>query len=1127
MKNRIMSIILTISIVCSMLVAVPICADAAFLDGEMYFSINEETNEATLEYFAWGVSDDIEIPAEVFGYPVTSIKYNAFHQSPNIKSVVIPETITTLDTALFILSNKLERIVLPAGLKSMDDTPFLTCYGLKEIVVHKDNEVYTSIDGVLFDKNKKTLIKYPDGKTDKKYIVPAGVETIADSAFNRADYLREIVLPYGVKYVWDTNITYCSGIQKIHLPSTLKRVNIAFRVMHNLTDVYYAGSKETWEHLGYSDPLYESQANVHYYSGYVEGWDGEEIASPYVFQFASDFGNKKGDDGNSIATYTYDDSYFAETASDNYNHDLAKMSLRLAMSGFAFLGKDGDDYSRQMVNVGALLMDIGFKSDTIRYIGYRDKPSANTIGAIAGNKKVTYGDREYTLIALAMRGGNYGSEWGGNFNVGTGVEHEGFSTARRQVVEFLRQYVEEQKIIGDVKLWITGYSRGAATANLTAAYLDRNNDEINSADRVDGFANLTSDNIYAYCFETPAGTRAEDRNDEKYNNIYNIVNQNDFVPMVAPDKWGYGRYGITYYLPSPKTNYDYNSLVGNMYVHYNKYAGNKYRTGSYPMIEDFDTYKLSWSPDNLDDEFGFYLEAQNSNMTLGEFFQRTIDTLAETFDSPEYYSQHLQEGLVFVGDKIMGDKLIDRFLQIFKQELYFRLVPYTNRDENILSRDTHRDMVAGALYDTMDALDIDVTYEAVSGLAELLVALLKNGSFESFAGNLEMLPVVHFPELCLAWMDAVGPSKFRSTRKVIVNCPVNVEVYDSSANMVAAIYGDVPEDISGSSVVAYVDNNGQKIVYLPSDEEFRIDVTATEDCDVTYSVQETNIGTGETKIINYNDISVGAYEVLSGNAENLMDTESALYSLTSDAVDISDREVIENAIPVAVSLNSEGNGVAIGGGSFYRGEYAQVSASPYDCEYFIGWYDGDRFVSEDYTYRFKVTDETNLTAKFSEESCEIRFLTDKDEVVVVERIYKDSTVQFPEMEQNLNYMILGVYTDKEYTSPADPDTVYSEDGVLYVKTLTRDEWVQFDEDNNKLVVYSNDYMYDIKLITAIYAQGRLISLKTNVAELYPGKNEFDNPVDSMDGAEEIRVFVWSNEYSGMRPLYKNCITELK
>lgn len=111
----------------------------------------------------------------------------------------------------------------------------------------------------------------------------------------------------------------------------------------------------------------------------------------------------------------------------------------------------------------------------------------------------------------------------------------------------MKQYISKQGISGQVKIWVTGYSRAAATANLVSGELDK----------VIALGNDISyqrKDVYGYCFETPAGALSEEVNgDSKYDNIFNIINQSDPVPYVAPAAMGFGRYGIDRYLPSAES----------------------------------------------------------------------------------------------------------------------------------------------------------------------------------------------------------------------------------------------------------------------------------------------------------------------------------------------------------------------------------------------------------------------------------------------------------------------------------------------------------------------------------------------------------------------------------------------
>ncbi len=1107
---------------------------------------NVETIEDGAFNGCWGIKS-IEIPDKVI-----KIGEWAF-AGCNFKSITIPDSVTHLGENAFTNCSQLEFVELGSNVelnsKVFDNTAKLTHISVSEL-----NPNYCSIDGVLFNKSKTIVIKYPRCKSDISYEIPNSVvvidngafsdcqnltnikisnkvTSISENAFSSCFKLTSIIIPNNVVSIETYAFKNCRYLTNVKIPNTVTQIGFcAFSSCYNLEDVYYGGTEEEWSNINIingNDELIE--ANIHYnaFRTPSQGYNETECITG-TFQFASEFGNKQGDNGNSIASYVYDDNYFSNSSMNNYNHDLSKMSLRLAMSAFAVHGSGSDKYKYQDVNAKALLTELGF--DEIEDIGYSEKPSTNSIGVIAANKRIAFEDDDYTLIAVAVRGNGYESEWGGNFNVGTGEEHKGFKMARDQVLSFLTNYVRNADISGNVKIWITGFSRAAATTNLTAAYLDTHSLALNGTNTdPTKIIEVKPENIYAYCFETPAGTRAADKNNEKYNNIFSIVNQNDFVPMVAPEKWNYGRYGITYYLPTARTNSDFKSLVGNMYTYFDEYAGHDYVSWRAPVIEQFDNYKISWSLDHAYPYYGFYLKEKNSKQTMDDFLQNVIDNLATTFKSPEYYNEHLEDALVFFGTEIMGQEKADKFGEIFVDELMSRLNPFKSLFEGIdkLTQGEKIGLLRSTVKGTFKRMSINISDEAFDGLVELFSYLLNNGSLETLLGNLNILPNVHFPELCLAWLDSTQPSKYlRNTRKMCLNCPVDIEVYDSNNNLVAAIRNNEVIDIEDSSIVAYVDENGQKVIYLPTDEEYRTEIIATDDGEVTYSVQEQNVDTGEIRVINYNKMTMKKDDTLTGTAENLNETEIATYTLTSNSVTVEEPEVIENALPVAITPVAEGNGNASGGGSLLKGEYAQLTATPFENETFIGWYNGETLVTNEATYRFQVAEETTLTAKFTENTCEILYLTDDEDVVVIDRILKGSTVTFLSMTQNPNYMIMGIYTDKEFNTHADESAAYSQDAILYAKVLTKDEWVQFDEVNNKLVVYTSTAMNDVQLLVALYEKEKLTELKPSTVDLVVGKNEFENLIANMETADTLKIFVWDG-LSSLKPIYKNCVVDLK
>ncbi len=114
---------------------------------------------------------ELKIPSKSpDGDEVVSISANAFSNCENLESVNIPETVT-----------------------SIGNNAFYACPSLVWIEVDMDNKNYSSINGVLFSKNKDTLIKYPSNKSSEKYYLNPNVKSIESNAFEGVTNLSEIL----------------------------------------------------------------------------------------------------------------------------------------------------------------------------------------------------------------------------------------------------------------------------------------------------------------------------------------------------------------------------------------------------------------------------------------------------------------------------------------------------------------------------------------------------------------------------------------------------------------------------------------------------------------------------------------------------------------------------------------------------------------------------------------------------------------------------------------------------------------------------------------------------------------------------------------------------------------------
>ncbi|MDR1734356.1 MAG: hypothetical protein LBR73_05710 [Oscillospiraceae bacterium] len=254
--------------------------------------------------------------------------------------------------------------------------------------------------------------------------------------------------------------------------------------------------------------------------------------------------------------FTYSDSYF-DTPSTAYNHNLARISMRIAAASFTAAAATDDPASNWFSdtkaqpngncaaskNLDAFWKAIGFKP--LSYVGYDDP-------LLKGGDKAAYSIAERKLpsgsvvLALTIRSGGYMAEWASNFNVGTGWIHNGFLQAALPMMEDLDSRIQVYIDKGiKVKVWITGFSRGAAIANVLAAFIDRQSDGAAQEVQEKNKSYPAKKDIYAYTFATPAATRYADMHDAKYSNIWNILNPVDLVSIVPFPAWGFGRFGNT------------------------------------------------------------------------------------------------------------------------------------------------------------------------------------------------------------------------------------------------------------------------------------------------------------------------------------------------------------------------------------------------------------------------------------------------------------------------------------------------------------------------------------------------------------------------------------------------------
>lgn len=182
----------------------------------------------------------VEIPEGV-----TAIGFQAFQNTFALTSVVLPSTLETIGNNCFAFSG-LESLHLPVNFRSYGDNAITYLSSLKRYTVDPDNEWFTSVDGVLYSKDMKTLNSFPlnCGKTDytvseatdsigsyafygtsmTSVTLPEGLRAIGKSAFAVAESLKSVTVPGKVETIDSYGFFGCSALTDLSLGASLKSI---------------------------------------------------------------------------------------------------------------------------------------------------------------------------------------------------------------------------------------------------------------------------------------------------------------------------------------------------------------------------------------------------------------------------------------------------------------------------------------------------------------------------------------------------------------------------------------------------------------------------------------------------------------------------------------------------------------------------------------------------------------------------------------------------------------------------------------------------------------------------------------------------------------------------------------
>ena len=174
---------------------------------------------------------------------VTSIGVDAFYYCTSLTNITIPNSVTSIGGKAFVFCRSLTSITISDSVTSIGGDAFGSCESLTSINVDSNNEKYMSDNGVLYTKDKKTLIQYPSKKEGTEYLILQGVESIGESAFNECTGLTNITIPDSVTSIGNFAFCECTSLTRIIIPDSVTSIgNFAFSYCTSLTSITISNS---------------------------------------------------------------------------------------------------------------------------------------------------------------------------------------------------------------------------------------------------------------------------------------------------------------------------------------------------------------------------------------------------------------------------------------------------------------------------------------------------------------------------------------------------------------------------------------------------------------------------------------------------------------------------------------------------------------------------------------------------------------------------------------------------------------------------------------------------------------------------------------------------------------------
>ncbi len=161
---------------------------------------------------------------------VTKIDDMVFSGCVGLEEVKLPKNLTKIGKNTFKDCTSLKTINIPTSVTSIGMSPFRGCSSLTSITVEPKSKYFKSVDNILFNKSKSTIICFPACAPIEEYCVPDSVTIISDWAFCECTHLKSVKIPDSVYEIGEGAFYRCTSIEEIIIPDSVTRIDdTAFR----------------------------------------------------------------------------------------------------------------------------------------------------------------------------------------------------------------------------------------------------------------------------------------------------------------------------------------------------------------------------------------------------------------------------------------------------------------------------------------------------------------------------------------------------------------------------------------------------------------------------------------------------------------------------------------------------------------------------------------------------------------------------------------------------------------------------------------------------------------------------------------------------------------------------------